>query len=154
MGGFDETFPRLQDVEFHTEALLAKPNYSVFSNEESDCFYRIDDRRIETNQFDFMKRWARGIELYILKFAHLENAKLLRGTYLSYLKIIYFKGSQNLVSQAQIEEIMTRLNSKCVDFLFQDKKSQKRLKRYNRGLQKGRFKIKGYNFFYTRILCD
>lgn len=39
--GFDESFPRLQDVEFHIRAILeSKGRFQIFENAEADCFYR------------------------------------------------------------------------------------------------------------------
>ncbi|OVE82304.1 hypothetical protein BVY04_01290 [bacterium M21] len=40
LGGFDETFPRLQDVELHTRALLKSSDYVIFEDVEPDCFRR------------------------------------------------------------------------------------------------------------------
>lgn len=40
LGGFDESFVRLQDPEFHTRALLAGARVKCFPNAQADCFYR------------------------------------------------------------------------------------------------------------------
>lgn len=40
IGGFDESFARLQDPEFHVRALLAGARVKCFPDAEPDCFYR------------------------------------------------------------------------------------------------------------------
>ncbi len=40
LGGFDETFQRLQDPEMHARALLAGARVKCFPDAEPDCFYR------------------------------------------------------------------------------------------------------------------
>ena len=47
LGGFNESFSRLQDVELHTKALINDFKYSTFSGHNSDCFYRINRNRIK-----------------------------------------------------------------------------------------------------------
>ena len=46
LNGFDEAYPRLQDVELHTRALIkTNRNFQVYPNAEVDCYYRIDFER-------------------------------------------------------------------------------------------------------------
>ena len=41
LGGFDESFPRLQDVEFHIRAIVeSHGRYEIYRDVEPDCFYR------------------------------------------------------------------------------------------------------------------
>jgi glycosyltransferase involved in cell wall biosynthesis len=40
LGGFDESFQRLQDPEMHTRALLARARVKCFPNVKPDCYYR------------------------------------------------------------------------------------------------------------------
>jgi len=41
LGGFDESYPRLQDVEFHIRALMdSHDRYEIKRHSEADCFYR------------------------------------------------------------------------------------------------------------------
>ena len=43
LGGFDESFPRLQDVEFHIRAIVeSQGKYEIKRMAEADCFYRQD----------------------------------------------------------------------------------------------------------------
>lgn len=41
LGGFEETFPRLQDVEFHIRAIIeSNGKYEIKRNTDADCYYR------------------------------------------------------------------------------------------------------------------
>lgn len=41
LGGFDESFQRYQDVEFHTRAIIGSgSNYEIMKNAIPDCYYR------------------------------------------------------------------------------------------------------------------
>ena len=41
LGGFDESFPRLQDVEFHIRAIIeSQGRYEIRRNADADCYYR------------------------------------------------------------------------------------------------------------------
>jgi glycosyltransferase involved in cell wall biosynthesis len=152
IGGFDGTFERLQDVELHTKVLLLNPNYKVFSNIDPDCFYRIDDDRIETNQNQFMERWLNGVCSYVDKFYSEDHAIFLRGTYLSFIKVLFYKKTKNQLSNDEAILLLNKIDGNLLEKLFSTNKSKKVLNRYKRGLNKSFFKIKGYNFIYSKML--
>lgn len=42
LGGFDESFPRFQDIELHLRALTSKDvKFFVFTKKQEDCYYRL-----------------------------------------------------------------------------------------------------------------
>jgi len=45
LDGFRESYPRLQDVELHTRALIKTNNYRVFEDAQIDFYYRISPGR-------------------------------------------------------------------------------------------------------------
>jgi len=45
LGGFNEAFQRLQDIELHTRALLSNARVKCFASNAPDCFYRVIDNR-------------------------------------------------------------------------------------------------------------
>ena len=100
LGGFDIQFKRLQDIELHTRALLRDGvNYKQF-DEEPDCYYRIDNNRLNYSNFDFMYRWVESANLYYSKFfseaKQLNKHHYLIGTiYQTYLQLLirYKKGA-------------------------------------------------------------
>jgi glycosyltransferase involved in cell wall biosynthesis len=68
LGGFDETFSRLQDVELHTRALFNNLTFEVCpSNYKPDCYYRINTSRI-TDVNLFVQNFSDGVCRYYAKF--------------------------------------------------------------------------------------
>lgn len=92
LGGFDEQFKRLQDVELHTRALLL-PNLKYQLIEASpDCYYRIDEERKNFDSFHFLDRWVDAALQYCEKFSKLllpDKRRFLFGTlYQTYLQVL------------------------------------------------------------------
>lgn len=71
IGRFDETFPRLQDVELHTRALLNGVRYRFASRESPDCFYYIDESRMTANYDASMSRTVSAMLMYVSKMKRL-----------------------------------------------------------------------------------
>lgn len=71
LGGFDESFPRLQDVELHTRALLRGATYRFAERKAPDCFYVVDDSRMTMNHDVMARRFSRAILQYVEKMAGL-----------------------------------------------------------------------------------
>lgn len=60
IGGFDERFSRLQDIEIHFRALIrSKDNFEVFYSEKPDCFFRLSGWSI---QQDVIKKYEMAID--------------------------------------------------------------------------------------------
>jgi glycosyltransferase involved in cell wall biosynthesis len=92
LGGFDESFQRLQDVELHTRALLVQNVKYLCVKGPSDCYFRIDEGRKNFSEFDFLERWVNSTLKYCDKFTGTISARmkpLLLGTvYQTYLQIL------------------------------------------------------------------
>lgn len=92
LGGFDESFQRLQDVELHTRALLVQGVKYLPVKGPPDCYFRIDEARKNFREFDFLERWVNSSLKYCDKFANVIPAELkplLLGTlYQTYLQIL------------------------------------------------------------------
>ena len=83
IGGFDETFYRLQDVELSTRALLQPTIGYLLCPGEPDCYYRIDDKRKTFNNYTFLTKWVDSAIQYCEKFAgiiHPNQNRYLKGT--------------------------------------------------------------------------
>ena len=108
LGGFDESFLRLQDVELNTRALLDKQvNYKLFPG-TPDCYYRVDEARKNYNAADFLGRWVASALKYCDKMKTLVPARLARflpGTiYQTYYQVIYhFR--QGLISKEEFSRL-------------------------------------------------
>lgn len=68
LGGFDIAFPRHQDVEFHTRALLHPSVRYMTLVEEPDCFYRIAEERKVLKPFALLSGYTDSALLYYTKF--------------------------------------------------------------------------------------
>lgn len=93
-GGFDISFGRLQDVEFHTRLLFEEQlNFKQFP-EIIDCYYRVGDDRRSANTFDYnMPRVIGSLQYYSKFFDQAErkhlSAKLLGTIYQTYHQCIF-----------------------------------------------------------------
>ncbi len=86
IGGFDESFKRHQDVEFHTRALLEPGVRYRTVIGEPDCFYRISEERKVLRPYELLDGFAESSLSYHSKF--LEEATA-RGKRSMILGIIY-----------------------------------------------------------------
>ena len=75
LGGFDVNFFRLQDVELHTRACLVNGIDIHLQVDKPDCFYRIDEERLNFDYTKFISRWIQGALMYCEKFAGLVTVK-------------------------------------------------------------------------------
>jgi glycosyltransferase involved in cell wall biosynthesis len=92
LGGFNEEFKRMQDVELHTRALLAENVLFKQVPSVVDCYYRIDENRKDLNTFQFMSRWIDAALMYIQRFQSIpnEHKKYLIGTiYETYIQLVF-----------------------------------------------------------------
>lgn len=106
VGPFDEEYPRLQDVEMHTRALLIGAKYQVCDDGAPDCYYRIDVARTTMNREAQLLRQIDGFCLYVKKMgvrlmsapSHAKAA--LRLTLFSGFVALCYWGQQGEVSQS------------------------------------------------------
>lgn len=114
LNGFDEIFPKLQDVELHTRALLHPfIKLKIFPG-ITDCYYRIDDDRKNFNAKEFLLRRAKSAAMYCDKFEKnvtTELKKYLFGSILgAYTTILYYLRTKQITPQ-ELYEIEKQLFS-------------------------------------------
>lgn len=158
INGFDSDYPRLQDVELHTRALMApKVSYHIIQGIEPDCFYRICEDRIVSDKAVFMQRRVSGVCIYLRKMATLirchgdsERRRLcaLKGTYLNILSQLYYQRSSLEFSERIVDELLMSLSQIGKKIELFSKVDRYILKIYERGLALGVYKLKGYNFLF------
>jgi glycosyltransferase involved in cell wall biosynthesis len=153
LGGFDENFKRLQDVDLHTMALLNADVKFEQINSSPDCYYRIDEERKNFDAFVFLFRRVESSNLYVKKFSALimDNAlkRYLIGTvYMTYLQILWqFKN--NTISKLQLNELETKLLGDN-DFILTT--SQKMMFSLGRFFFILPLRIRGINWLITKVL--
>jgi len=159
INGFDEEFPRLQDVEMHTRALMEEGvKFKIFSDSEPDCFYRIDNTRVVDDYYTFIKKWMLGSLIYIEKTYKLiidkdvdveKRSSALRGTVLSIITNILYNSQISKISAPESEYLIEELlNNKVVVELA----PISFLKKYIRLYKFGFYKVKGFNFLSKKLL--
>jgi hypothetical protein len=108
-GGFDVTFERLQDVEFHTRILLNPTVKYKCISKVVDCFYRISEERKVYRKFEFLAKMARSISKYESKMAlQVENdlIKYLMGTRFEGLLQFTYYYRVKAISNFELEELL------------------------------------------------
>lgn len=112
---FDEQFPRMQDVEFHTSVLLKQPKFEIF-NGEPDCYFRVNPNRKVFNARQFYVQWVKSANLFVKKFGK-QNQMLLGHTILmSTSEIIAAKNNRELnfkEAKSILSKIESGLNNRC-----------------------------------------
>lgn len=114
IGGFDEQFQRLQDVEMHTRALLTKNVKFKQIDSYLDCYFRIDEERKNYSTFLFLKRWIKSAVMYCDKFEiALEDGtqRFIFGTILKTYNQIIGNLREKKITRAEFEELKEELFS-------------------------------------------
>lgn len=154
LGGFDLTFDRLQDVEMHTRALFVKGVRYFCLNSTPDCYFRIDEQRLNFNTERFLEKWITSSIKYYLKFheqAKVENrAHLLKGTiFKAYLQLLFQFRLKN-INRIQFDSLETKLFQSSV---FSDYAKSKKVYFYvARWFNLLPFRIKGVNWFLEKLV--
>lgn len=151
LGGYDESFERMQDVEFHTRALFNdKITFSLIDG-EPDCFFRIDDERKNFEAKTFLERWVRSSVKYYSKFYSLAKEKGIEGElmgtiYQTFLQIVY----QYKIGKITYNDFMNLENSLMSSVKLSGGK--KLVYRMGKFMNLNCFRIPGFNWFINLIL--
>jgi len=149
--GFDEAFPRLQDVEFHTRALLIENvSYTTEKHATPQCFYRLDTNRTEQNQFQALITMKKGVEMYISKFENQINfpflRKQLRGTLFSFQTQVNYARVQQNISHEEYRQLISTIKTFLEKSDVFKPKHTRIIGLYIKMYLLGFWKIKGFNF--------
>jgi glycosyltransferase involved in cell wall biosynthesis len=150
--GFDETYSRLQDVEFHTRALMEPAiNFKIISG-IPDFFYRIDESRKLVAPFQFVENFINAVELYY----NLIKSQLIEFHY----STTYIEALNGTIQSAYIAAQINYDNKKIT--IHQRNELFRKVNRihpqntvfnlYLMGLKINIHNIKGYNWIFNMIL--
>ncbi len=164
VGGFDEKYPRLQDVEFHTRAFFENDfKYQILGG-RSDCYYRIDDGRSQTIRVDNMtERKITGMCYYVqdmmartkLTQSNKDKKRLmksLRKTVFSGVSDIMYLVRTNKIERSFAEKMFIRLRENAKSTTCVKGVSLYMLDIYFHGRNFFVSRIKGYNYLFRDIL--
>jgi glycosyltransferase involved in cell wall biosynthesis len=113
LGGFDETFSRHQDVEFHTRALFHPCVRYLTMAGDPDCYYRIAEERKVLRPFALLDGFTTSALQYYRKFLHRARAsgmhRLLIGIiYQTHVQLLHNR-KLGLITQAEFSQLYRRL---------------------------------------------
>ena len=111
IGGFNQDFERMQDVELHTRALLIENVLYKQIVDKPDCYYRIDEDRKIFNTFNFISLRIDSTILYVqrFKFLPIKQRKYLAGTiYETFLQLVYVLKKKQ-ISKVEFEILKEKL---------------------------------------------
>jgi len=156
INGFDEQFPRLQDVELHTSALLQNDvKYKIAYQYPADCYYRIAVERTQQSYFEALMKMKSGIVLFTSKFEKLvktiRQKKTLRGTLFTFLTQVNYYRAMQLITIGEYESILKDLNRYVIQSKLFRNYSKIFLKFYCFLYQKGAWKVKGFNYYFKHL---
>jgi glycosyltransferase involved in cell wall biosynthesis len=111
VNGFDQSFQRLQDVEFHTRILLKEGiKYELF-NSQPDCYFRIDEARLNFNSYEFLNRWISSVVLYCNKFEKVQKNKKLVGTIFRAIQQVCYQFKNSRITLEELNEFKLKLKN-------------------------------------------
>jgi len=116
LNGFDLEFQRLQDVEFHTRALLNGARIYISNNAEPDCFYRIDNKRNSTGALKQLQIKTGSAVQYYHKFFPLVSTTQqnhLTGTLIESLGTLLFALRSKQISREDCKSLAESLIRAC-----------------------------------------
>src|SRR5690554_1029400 len=157
LNGFDESFPRLQDVEFHTRALLQKGlEYKIVHNTTPKCFYRIDHERTKQSQVQGLQTMYQGVKKYIQTFKEkVDDPKIkrkLRGTLFSFLNQLNYSLKSKSVTNVEHHALYQGILSDWGDNTLISKQTIRGLKLYTKLYNAGIYRLKGFNWISKRVI--
>lgn len=151
LGGFDTSFPRLQDVEMHTRALLVPNVKYEIVKDKPDFYYRIDEERKLVDPYHFIENFVDAVEIFCLKFDEIlrkkgknKLIKELNGTYQSAFILIQNQFDAKAITNEQRNMLFAKVN--------QFKKIKGLYLFYVLGLKARLHKVKGYNWLFKKLL--
>lgn len=115
VGGFDVVFPRMQDIELHTRAVIHDDfRMKIFCGQNPDFFYRVRDEDRASERVDVLGRFEEGVLMYIEKCLNEINdviiLKNLRGTMFAFIQQL-FRANKLLGKEKFLEKKRGAINN-------------------------------------------
>jgi len=150
IGGFNQDFERMQDVELHTRALLI--DHVLFKQivDKPDCYYRIDEERKIFNAFNFISLRIDSTILYVqrFKFLPMKQRKYLIGTiYETFLQLVYVL-KEKQVTKVEFEMLKKKLFNQSMNIT----KIQKILFNCSQFYNFNSYRVMGVNRFFKYLI--
>jgi glycosyltransferase involved in cell wall biosynthesis len=151
LGGFDESLPRLQDVEFHARAVLEHAKFSYAERQTADCRFFAGAARRTTSCAKGLKNFTDAAELFVAKMRALIDAKgerlALRHAALSTMSLVVVRQVGDAYQAGEISK--DERNQLIAHIQAQPHLGGKIACFYARLYALGVNKIKGFNFAFA-----
>lgn len=165
VGGFNEKYPRLQDIELHAKILLLNPKYQIFTEAEVDMYYRIHAQRSQKiyNNFEYNSLFVKSTVLFIKDFsnrlikASIQNKQAhinrLSGTLFSTIKrILTDSYCLHTLKPEEGKTLIYKLMNSNTIVNNIPKWKRIALGVYRKLFSLGAWRIKGFNFLSKKII--
>lgn len=146
VGGFDESFPRLQDVELHTRALLQGMNYRFAERKTPDCFYYIEESRMTMDHEAMARKFAKAILQYVKKMSGLVRTSAERKALAESL----MAAIRGIGDSFQAGKISRGLRDVLYGDILKNDRASNWVRLYAWFYLKGLNKMHGFNFLYRK----
>lgn len=115
IGGFDESFERLQDPEMHARALMAGARVKCFPQAAPDCSYRVAETRTKSDPVAAARRHTDAAIYFYRTFADKVGSRLpqLSGTLEAALARIIAEWRRGRISSADLAEMGGNIVAAC-----------------------------------------
>jgi glycosyltransferase involved in cell wall biosynthesis len=156
LGGFDVVYPRLQDVELHTRALLSEQvKLIVFPDNIKDAYYRIDTNRTVQNLEQQLTKQMNGVFLYINKISFLlktgQQKNAIKGTLFSLVTVINYKSIGQHKDFCLNDKLLLKIKEFMSTNIMFSKRDSFYILMYTALYKKGMWKVKGYNYLLKKM---
>lgn len=165
VGGFDEKYPRLQDVELHAKILLLNPKYQIFKEAKVDMYYRIHAQRSKAiySNFEYNSLFVKSTILFIQDFSNrlskgnIQNKQAhidrLAGTLFSIIKrILTDSYCLHTLKPEEGNTLIHQLMNSSTIVNNTPKWKRTALGVYRKLFSIGAWRIKGFNFLSRKII--
>lgn len=154
IGGFDPSFSRLQDVEFHTRALLQEGVRFMQIPGTPDCYYRVDSSRINFDYYQLLSKYVESAIQFYIKFFPLVTSRgmhrVLLGTVYQIYARLLFGLREGEITRNEFKELEKQLlNGRVITGLNRLKKSLFKAARIANKLP---VRIKGLNWVFSKLV--
>lgn len=109
LNGFNSEYQRMQDVEFHTRALINSDNYLLL-NQKADCWFRISDERLTLSHYSLLNRFMKSANKYFLEFKKLGYEHELKFMLLEVCALGISRKNMNFISNKELKNLLQESN--------------------------------------------
>lgn len=108
LNGFDASYQRMQDVEFHTRALIASRNFKTIDG-EPDCFFRVEEQRIVLSATDFTRKFLLSSVQYYNDFKEFDDVGNLNSMLAEVLSVAIQKKNAGGITSKELKNMVREI---------------------------------------------